>query len=84
MFNDWTKNKNWKARKNNGFLKVQFFNVSWKGKEKTHAIFERKSTEGVQFLIETMAKWGKDTRGANKRGWRLYNDNLECLEEVIY
>ena len=83
MWRDLSKNEFWQARKGNGLCKVQFFQIDTKGREKTHAVFERASKEGILFLIHTMGKWGKDKKRIQK-GWRLYNDQLECLQEVMY
>lgn len=82
MFNDWTKNQFWQKRKGNGLWKVQFFQINTKGKEKTHAIYER-PREAVEMLIETMQKWGNDKKRIQK-GFRLFNDQLECWQEVFY
>lgn len=84
MWNDLSKMEFWKGKKGNGLCKVQFFQINTKGKEKTHAVFERASHEGIIFLIQTMTKWGQDRKKGTQKGWRLYNDQLECLQEVFY
>ena len=83
MWNDLSKVEFWQRKKGNGLCKVQFFQINTKGKEKTHAVFERASHEGIIFLIKTMEKWGNDKKRVQK-GWRLYDENLVCLQEVLY
>lgn len=62
MWNDLSKMEFWQRKKGNGLCKVQFFQINTKGKEKTHAVFERASKEGIMFLIKTMEKWGNDKK----------------------
>lgn len=83
MWHDLSKMEFWKGKKENGLCKVQFFQIDTKGREKTHAIFERASHEGIMFLIQSMEKWGNDKKRVQK-GWRLYDGQLTCLGETFY
>lgn len=77
---DWTQNKFWQERKNDGQFKIEFYSLSNRGNKNVHTIFERPTIEACQLLVAKMGKWGKVIEGNYNKGWTVYSPDFS---EVI-
>lgn len=82
---DWTQNKFWQERKNNGQFKIEFYLLSNRGNKKIHSIFERPSIEACQLLVDEMGKnWGNVIEGNNNKGWNVYSQDFSVVAGDMY